>query len=92
MREIAAQMETENLLGRLRRTRWVARLSQGALAATLLLTATLWTSAPQPAIQASGQIAAKPVVMEASPQRMEVASFQLATELSLPTPKVAMAD
>jgi myosin heavy subunit len=92
MQQLTAALETEHLLARVRRTNWIARLSQGALVATLLLSAGLWMNTPNTVAYASGQIstkAAAPVVAEA---RMDLASFQLATELSMPTLKVAAAE
>jgi hypothetical protein len=90
MQQLTAALETENLLARVRRTNWIARLSQGALVATLLLSAGLWMTTPNPVAYASGQIATKATAVAAS--KVEVASFQLATELSMPMMQVAAAE
>ena len=90
MQQLSAALETEDLLTKLRRTNWVARLSQGALVATLLLSAGLWMTTPNQVAYASGQIATKATAAAAS--KVEVASFQLATELSMPVMQVAAAE
>jgi hypothetical protein len=81
----AASFETEQLIDRVRRSDFISKLSQGALVATLIITAGLWFAMPQLIASEHVQLAAVTVNSPAPVQeeRIEMSGMKMSTELAM---------
>jgi len=84
-----AELETERLLSRLRKSNLISKLSQAALVATLVIAVGIWIAMPAYSTADSVSSIARATPAPVREERIEVDGMKMSTELTLPE-KVAL--